>query len=843
MEGAPPYIPFVEIIESAARIVEPTALLSAMGESAPEVAKLTPELRHKFRDIPTPPQLPPDQERRRMFNGVLDFISQASRQQPLLLVIEDLHWTDEPTLLLLQHIVQQLHEMPVLMVGTYRDTELDVARSLASALKELLRQRLAHDLLLKPLPSTEVSAMLQGRSGYEPPARLVAAIYEETEGNPFFVEEIFKHLAEEGKLFDADGQWHTDLRIDELDVPRGVLLVIGHRLGRVTQECKRTLTTAAGIGRTFGFQLLEELTDLKDDAVFDAIDEAERAQLIRSATKGGEAHIMFAHEYIRQTLLSELSTPRHQRLHIRVAEAIERLYATAIKTHASDLAYHYFQGGGDTDKIIEYAVLAAERATAQTAFEETVVQYERAIQALQRRQPVDELRRCNLMLALGRAHGNAGDPSQAQEVFLKITEIARKIPAPEQFVDSVIGLASLLQVAGVLDLELLDLLEEGLAMIPEKDSAIRATLLGRLSTHLAIEGKQDRRIALSEQAVAMARRIGDPKALSQAVLSSILIWEHSLAQKISDCRELAELEEELGHPEGWYWGLTWLCHYCMEQGDVSGVEANLAKLKKLATEFSHPAAIWKVPLIEAMLALMRGRFEECEALTQEAFALGQKVSEETAAQYWGAVMYWLRWMQGRLAEMEDAWKGLVQQYPDATLYRGPYALILKVLGHEEEAREEMDRLATHDFADLPKYFLTLTELIFPSELAVAFGDRRRAALLYDLLHPYADRVFVLAHHAAAFGAVTQWLGMLATTMQRWDSAADHFEAALETNARIGARPFLARSQHEYTRMLVERGDLGDSEKAKALLIEATATYRELGMPTFLEDAEELKGKL
>ncbi|UCD58880.1 MAG: AAA family ATPase, partial [Candidatus Hydrogenedentota bacterium] len=545
MEGAPPYIPFIEILQSIMRVVEPDTLFGTLGDAAPEAAKLVPELRQQFPDIPDPRKLPPEQERLFLFNNLRDFFERLANQRPVLMVIEDLHWTDEATVLLLQHIAQRLRDMPVLVVGTYRDTELDVARSLANALKELFRQRLAHDLLLKRLPVDGVTAMLRGRSGQEPPPRLVEVIYQETEGNPFFVEEVFKHLAEEGKLFDADGQWQGDLRIDELDVPRGVLLVIGHRLERVTQECKRALTTAAVIRHAFGFQLLEKLIDLGDDAVFDAIDEAERAQLIRSTTRGSEARLMFSHELIRQTLLSDLSTPRRQRLHLRVAEAMELLYGNALQQHAADLAYHFYQGGANAEKIIEYAVMAAERATAQTAYEDAVAQYERALQALEQQEPVDEFRRCNLLLALGRAYGNAGDPDHAKETLSGVTDIAWKHPAPRQFGEAVLGLFQFLWIAGTVDDRLLSLMDEALALLPAEDDAIRASIMGCLSKALALV--EDKRcVALSEQAIAMTRRIGDPGALCHALVARIWVWDRPLMDRISDAIEFTGLVKKIG---------------------------------------------------------------------------------------------------------------------------------------------------------------------------------------------------------------------------------------------------------------------------------------------------------
>src|SRR5574341_2403460 len=207
-------------------------------------------------------------------------MERGSSVVPLLLVIDDLHWADDATLLLMQHIAQRQGQMAALTVATYRDIELDVARPFARTLEALLRQRLAHRIALKPLPEAGVEAMLQALTGQPPPAALVQAIYRETEGNPFFVEEVFQHLLEQGKLLDADGRWRHDLQVGELDVPEGVRLVISRRLERVGEDCRTALTDASVVGRDFTFELLQKLSELDADTLLDAIDEAERANLI-----------------------------------------------------------------------------------------------------------------------------------------------------------------------------------------------------------------------------------------------------------------------------------------------------------------------------------------------------------------------------------------------------------------------------------------------------------------------------------------------------------------------------------------------------------------------------------
>jgi tetratricopeptide (TPR) repeat protein len=728
------------------------------------------------------------------------------------------------------------------MVGTYRDTELDVARSLAKALQELLRRRMVHDVILKRLPQTDVSAMLQGRSGQEPPARLVETVYHETEGNPFFVEEVFKHLAEEGKLFDADGQWHVDLRIDELDVPRGVLLVIGHRLERISEECRRILARAAVVGRGISFKLMNEVIDVDEDTLIDAIEEAEQAQLILTVTRQEEDRITFAHELIRQTLLNDLSLPRRRRLHLRAAEAMEKLYAGAVEDRAADLAYHFYHAGGDSEKIIEYAVMAAERATAQTAYEEAVDQYQRALQALERQRPVDELRHCNLLLALGRAYGNAGTPGQAKETFLRVTEIAGKLPAPEQFVEATLGLHRFMYLVGFSDDQFLDLMEEGLALLGQEDSALRATLLGHLS--ITLEGTGDeRRFSLSEEAVSMARRVGNPKALYYALWGRTFIWDRPLVKKMADANACAKLEQEIGARGSANWALIFLCHYCWEQGDMDAAQMHLAALRKVATELSVPDTMSWVKFIESTNAQMTGNFDDAERLAFEAFALGQKVFKEHSAQKLGLQIFTIRLLQGRLDEVDETFQhdpGRGRQIP---ILRAGSAYLHFMLERKEQARKKFEDIATHDFVDLPRDAVLFVTLTLLSELAAEFGDTRRSALIYNIWRPYADHLCMIGIANGCFGATTHWLGMLASTMKKWDIAAEHFEDAIETNTRIGALPFLARSKHEYARMLMERGDSGDKEKAKALLIEATATSRDIGMPTFLEDAEELLARL
>jgi tetratricopeptide (TPR) repeat protein len=590
---------------------------------------------------------------------------------------------------------------------------------------------------------------------------------------------------------------------------------------------------------------LNEVIELDEDALLDAIEEAERSQLIRSTTRGGEAQLMVAHELIRQTLLSDLSTPRRQRFHLRVAEAMEQLYAGTLESHASDLAHHFYQGGGDSKKVIEYAAMAAERATAQTAYEEAVEQYQRAVQALEQRQPVDQFWRCDLLLLLGHAYGNAGNPLRAKETLLGVTEIARKLPAPEQFAEAVVRASRYWQVSGTIDNQFLNLVHEGLKLLGDKESALRATLLARLAADLEL-AQDEGGSRLSEQALAMARRIGDPKALYYALYARAFIWDRPLEERIADAAELAKMEEEVGSPEGKDWGLNFLCYLHRMQGDFVAAEVDLAALKRRAMETLNPDTIWLVSFAEATQAQMMGQFAEAERLAVETFSTGQKVNEATTAQMVAAIRYISHLLQGQLADADDELQNLLTRYPyfqEMPMFRIRKAWFHFFLGREEQAREEFERLAANNFAVLPRNWGMLSGLSCLSEIAAGLGDTCRATQLYDLLGPYGDRVITAGINGCCSGAASHWLGLLAAMLQRWDDAAVNFEDAIETNSRIGARPWMAQSQHTYARMLIERGDSGFKESAKRLLTDATATYRELGMPTFLEDAEELMKRI
>jgi predicted ATPase len=384
-ENSLPFNPFVEILESAmAQSTSRDAFRAALGDDAGEMARLMPQLRRLFPDIPPPLELSPEQSRRILFNAIVELLGRSAASGLILLLFEDLHWADEGTLSLVNHIARSISKVPVLILGTFRDNEIDSAGPLARTLDELMRIHMLERISLRGLPQSAVAEMIRALSGKEPPQDVVNLIYSDTDGNPFFVEELFRHLVERGKLMDTNGEFRRDLNLAEIDVPQTLRLVIGRRLARLSDEARKILGPAAVIGRSFTFELLEASTTIDADSLLDYVEEVEKAALIYSTLGYPEASFQFSHELIRSAVLSELSAPRRQRLHLNVVSGIERIHANALEDQAGNLALHLWQAGraADPDKTVHFQALAARHALKQSAYEEALRYFQNALELL-----------------------------------------------------------------------------------------------------------------------------------------------------------------------------------------------------------------------------------------------------------------------------------------------------------------------------------------------------------------------------------------------------------------------------------------------------------------------------
>src|SRR3989442_1284475 len=453
-EGAPAYWPWVQIIRSYAHDKEPKELMSEMGPGAADIAQVVSEVKERLPGLPAPPALEPEQARFRLFDSITTFLKHASQGAPLMVVLDDLHWADKPSLLLLQFLARDLRSSRLMVLGTYRDVELRRQHPLAQALGELNRENLSQRVLLRGLTENDLRRFVEVTAGTSPPDALVKAVYRETEGNPFFVNEIVRLLVADGRLEHAEA-----VREWSVTIPQSVKEVVGRRLDHLSEECNRVLTIGSVIGREFGLKLLENVSEVKGDRLLEALEEAMGARVIAERPRSTDQY-WFSHALIRETLYEELSTTRRVRLHRQIGEALEELDAEA---SLPQLAYHFCEAAsaGDVDKAIDYARRAANSALAHFAYEEAAAHYERALQVAELKEKADDRLRGELLLALGEAQDSAGDSDRARETYWRAAATARSLQAPDLLAGAALGLCSLF-IVGAVDQPLGDLHEEAL---------------------------------------------------------------------------------------------------------------------------------------------------------------------------------------------------------------------------------------------------------------------------------------------------------------------------------------------------------------------------------------------
>jgi serine/threonine protein kinase/tetratricopeptide (TPR) repeat protein len=402
-----PYLPFVEAMRSHVLAREPDGLRQELGSGAGEVARIVSEVRERLSVQPSPHD-PADaeEERYRLFQAITNFLHNAAAVQPLVIVLEDLHDADRGTLDLLVHLARNLAGARLLLVGTYRDVEVDRAHPLSATLAELRRGANFSRVVLRGLTADEVQRMMGQLSGQEVSWRLAEAVHRQTEGNPLFIQEVLRYLVEEGLIRREDGRWRRDSEDTplELGIPEGLRDVIGKRLSRLSVETNTVLAIAAVMGREFRLDVLQAVAGLEEEALYEALAEAKAVAVVEERTApGGAVSYRFTHAFFRQTLYEETIAPRRIRLHQQVARALEAVYGRRLEEHAAELAEHYAYSSDPADlaKAVQYGELAANRAMSVYAYGEAERHLEQALKVQEVLDPDDRARCCDLLLALG----------------------------------------------------------------------------------------------------------------------------------------------------------------------------------------------------------------------------------------------------------------------------------------------------------------------------------------------------------------------------------------------------------------------------------------------------------
>ncbi|HET6547164.1 MAG TPA: hypothetical protein VFG79_01820, partial [Solirubrobacter sp.] len=449
--------------------------------------------------------------------------------------------------------------------------------------------------------------------------------------------------------------------------------------------------------------------------------------------------------------------------------------------------------------------------------------------------------RAELLLALGTSEERAGLEEDAHETFQAAIRTARQLGDAVLLTRAALGVAGPWSALSRSDPERVSLLDEALEALPDEDSPLRARLLARLSLELYYAGEPELRLSLSEEAVAIARRIDDPRTLATCLdARHYALWlPENVEERLEVAAELRRVAEQTGDPELELQGAGWTIIDLMELGDIDGVDIQIAAASKLAEALHRPIWLWWTSLFRAARAQLEGTFDEAERLTQETLAIGQRGQAENALHYYAQAMFNIRREQGRLAEVEGAVRGFIELYPAIPAWRAALALMLVELGRPDEARAEFEQVAEGGFAAFPRDANWLIAITLCAEVCGALGDSVLAAELYGLLEPYAGRNVVVGRNATCNGSASRLLGVLAAARGSFELAERHFDEAQAMHTSMGARPLHARTQVSYAEMLLARLGPGDVERATEMLADAILVADALGMVVLAERARRL----
>jgi DNA-binding CsgD family transcriptional regulator/tetratricopeptide (TPR) repeat protein len=875
-EGAPPYWPWVQPIRSYFQQRDPEQLRSEMGPGAADIAEVIPELKERLPDLKPPPALAPEEARFRLFDSITTFLKNAAQSQPMMLVLDDLHWADKPSLLLLQFLVRQLGGSRLLVMGCYRDVELSRQHPLSEALAQLSREPVFQRKPLRGLSQADTGRFIEVTAGTEPPSSLVETIYGHTEGNPFFMTEVIRLLAERGELSSEEIGGPQGIRI-----PEGVREVIGQRLNRLSEQCNQTLATASIIGREFDFKLLKALSSgVTEERLLEVIDEALEAHLVEEVP-GGIDRYQFSHALIQQTLAEELSTSRRVRLHARIAEALEALYGADVEAHAAELAHHFAEAHTvlGTEKLVRYSLLAGEQALAAYAWEDAQARFQRALAAKEGQSPVgaglqglsrDEIalpwgsqgaassaptgpvkdaETAALLFGLGRAQLATLERHQIREVVATLSRAFDYYAAAGDVAGALAVAQYPIMVAGTIGRTgVAGFIPRALKLVPP-DSLAAGRLLCSYGAELGqLEGDYENAQAAFAQALAIARREGDLalEVRTLAAAASVDLFHLRFQEGLEEARRAIALAGRLGDQQA-----AWRAHLdaariLIYTGEVGVAQQHAAAALELAERLRGRYQLELSFRYNATLLRLQGDWQGARELSdrglavapQEVTLLGDRVLLEYDVGDFGQGEAYL---ERFLATMPPAAARPGIQYALPAVTIPVVSRITGVLDRLDIAAAAAQTVVSSPFAN-PLYAMLARAGL--GLLAVLRDDAAAAAQQYGPLQSQAGTMYPQI-------SIDRLLGLLAQTMGNLDKASEHFEDALAFCRKAGYRPELAWTCCDYADALLlnpvgahSRAPLpADRQKAMSLLDEALAITRELGMRPLMERVVALQEKV
>jgi len=850
-EGAPGFWPWIQILRAQIAETEPDELQRQLGAGVGDLARLVPDLQQHLPGMVAGGPLEDDVGARfRLFDRVGRFLRAGGTRQPQALILEDLHWADAASLDLLRFIADAIQDSHLLLIGTYRDVETTPPHPLSKILGALAYHPVVQHVQLEGLTEEEVGALIESL-GCERSASLVGLVHRQSGGNPFFAAAIAR----------ATAGGTTPPAV----VPGGVRDAIGNRLERLSSECAFLLQIACVIGPEFDLGTLERVvanrraTAEETDAVCGTpvvrlLSEALEARVV-DEVEGVSGGYRFAHALIREVLYKGLSLEERLGLHWEIGTALETLGAREREHGADALAHHFLEAIAGRaegtprqeciDNAVRYATRAAGRATAMVAYEEAAAHCERAVRALQAWAPTETERQYELLLAEGGAQSRAGTAySIRSETYHRAAALARERGEPERLARAALSLGRWTRTVEAANDAYVALLCEALDAVGPGDSSERAQLLGYLAVAKYFPDPRVHSAPLSAEALAMARRVNDPRTLGVALLPRYvtLTEPERTEERLQLAEEIIALGEQLGDRELAMEGRAYRLWERLAQGEIAILESELAQFETLADDLRQPYFQFRAASMRAALALLAGRFAEAERLTFAARRLMQQRDDQLVIGALLEQLYTNYCQQERLDEIEELVKGVTSSA------RAGWSRSIGIvpahchaeLGRMDEARAALEQVFGDDVGAMPRLRIWSVTMLLLADLLEMLDDDEHAAALYPVLLPYAHRLTADSTGPLCSGSFSFPLGQLASVMGRWDDALRHFDDALVAAVEIGSPPWGAYAQYGTAKVLLARGHSEDRQHAGALLAQVLQTADALDMPRLRRRVRKLQ---
>ena len=839
-----PYQPFVEALRHYVEHGPQPVVEAFVSRHGGHLVRLVPQLAQRVAGLPVADSSDPETARYLLFEAVVGLLASASTDAPVVLVLDDLHWADHNTLLLLRHVVQAADPMRLLVVGTYRETDVPPDHPLVALLGAIRREAAFDRLALTGLTQEDVAALLDvlaGRRLEGDESGLVPWIWTESGGNPFFAFEILRHLVESKAIRRVDGGWKVVADVNLLRTPESVRNVLRVRVARLGDDVGRVLTAAAVVGRDFDADLVAAVLEEDEDRVLDALEQAIQARLV-TEVPSFPGRFTFSHALVVHALYDGLTVTRRARIHRRVAQALESRCADDPGERLPELAAHWLATHVPTEiaRTVGYARRAGDQALSGLAPHEAAGWYERAL-ALVGDPRQAQTERCELTIALGVAQRQAGD-GRFRATLLDAAAQARKLGDTDALVRAALANnRGDVSTVGEVDDERLDALEAALVAIDRSDSPARARLLAMMALESNYAGDWERRQAVADEALAIARRLDDDETLAAVftLRHEAIRLPHTLEERLANTAEHLEVAARLGDPLQRAFAAHWRVRACWEAGDMGEVDRCMAVVDELGDLNRYLK--WNASAQWSYRLLLDGRMDEAEERTYEAFQVGQSTGERDAPTVLAAQLVNVRWDQGRLAEMEPMLLRAVEDNPGIPAFRAVLAQAYCELDRFDDARALFERDAVGHFAAYVYDCTWLCSAVLLADVCAQLGDATRAPELYQRLAPWRDQVAFSG--ASVYGSVAHYLAQLAASAHRYDTADVDFKEAARRHEEMGAITFLARTHLAWARMLAQRGEAQDRPRAETLAEEAALAAARVGARTVERRAGALRREL